>query len=204
MGGPLARSASAPVLLVTLTIAGCATRAPHPPVPAAVRHPDYIDLQPGWSVRVVTPLTKSGKYKVETTPIEATGNTLTLKATDDLLGYEEDFYEVRPLAKGVTIRFQSATTHLVNGTSAKRQQPVLPLLQIPENTPYVRLLFLTCESRTDYDGAILAGASPAVLDAMTRQVEEDPAQGCMTEEQSMCRWIPLGISVQPQPNSTRR
>src|SRR5437764_528004 len=52
------------------------------------------DLQPGWRIRVVIPLTKSGKYKVETSTTQTSGNTIELKASDDLLGYEEDFYEV--------------------------------------------------------------------------------------------------------------
>lgn len=134
----------------------------------------------------------------------ANGNTIELKASDDLLGYEEDFYEVRQAQAGVTIRFKSATAHMTDGASAKRNVPVTSLLQIPDDAHFIRVLFLTRESRADYDGAILAASSPADLDSLTRSVEAEPRQACMSHNQSICRWIPLGISVQPQPTRTPR
>jgi hypothetical protein len=112
------RSSAWFVLLTTVSLAGCAARPPRPTGTLADRHPDYVDLHPGWRVRVVIPLTKSGKYKVETSTTQTSGNTIEVKASDDLLGYEEDFYEVKPKEAGVAIRFKSATAHMV-----KARQP---------------------------------------------------------------------------------
>jgi len=50
----------------------------------------YIDLEPGWRLRVVTPILKDGGYVVKTQ-----GETVE----PGFLGYEVSFYDVR--ARGV-------------------------------------------------------------------------------------------------------
>lgn len=152
----------------------------------------------------MTPLTKSGKYNVAAQTEKVEGNRIDLKASDDLLGYEEDFYDVKSAETGVHIRFKSATAHMVDGKTETRRQPTLPFLQIPEGNCYARLLYLTRESLADYDGAILAASSVPALDALTQRVEDDPAKGCVSGDQSTCHWIPLGISVQPDKNRRRK
>lgn len=182
----------------TTFLCGCSARPPRASATPAINHPDCVDLQRGWRVRVVTPLTRSGKYTVETKAVAVEGNSIEVKASDDLLGYEEDFYGIKRTQSGIAIRFKSATVHLVNG-KASREEPALALFGFPQTIAFVRLLFLTRESRADYDGAILAASSLAELDSLTRAVEADPGRNCAPHGQSICRWIPLGISVQPQP-----
>ena len=43
---------------LAIVLTGCAARKARV-APAAVDRPDYIDLQPGWRLRVVTPVLKS-------------------------------------------------------------------------------------------------------------------------------------------------
>jgi hypothetical protein len=69
----------------------------------------YVDLQPGWRVRAVTPITKSGTSTFTTESVEAGGSSLSMKASQDFVGYEISYYAVntRP-GGGVSIHFSSA------------------------------------------------------------------------------------------------
>ena len=77
------------VMTMCLLAAGCRTAR----VPIAANTPKpavgtYVDLEPGWRLRVITPLVAGGGYALKTAPAQEQGNTITLKTGADFLGSE--------------------------------------------------------------------------------------------------------------------
>ena len=161
---------------LAIVLTGCAARKARV-APAAVDRPDYIDLQPGWRLRVVTPVLKSG-------------------------GYELAYYAVRSrIGTGVRLQFLSAEI-TQEGQKSARSRPLAPLFQLPRSAKYVRLIFLTRVSRADHDMAVVASRESYDLDALTRRVLDDPAGACKSEDRSYCAWVPRGIAVAPELQRT--
>ena len=142
------------VVAMAICVTGCAVRKSHEEMGAFVDK-SYIDLEPGWRVRVVTPVLSSGKFKMQPKEFHGEGKAVALQTGAEFLGYETDYYEVSAQnGSGVVVRFGSAE-FTSNGKSSKRSQPLVPLFNLPENVRYVRLLFLTRVSQAEHDQAIL-------------------------------------------------
>jgi hypothetical protein len=185
------------VVAMAICVTGCGVRKPHEEMGAFVDK-SYIDLEPGWRVRVVTPVLRSGKFKMRPKEFHADGKTVALQTGGDFLGYETDYYAVSAQnGDGVVVRFGSAE-FTSNGKSSKRSQPLVPLFDLPENVRYVRLLFLTRVSQTEHDQAILGSPSLADLDALRKRVEDSPSENCKPQPEGICSWVPPGIAVQPE------
>src|SRR5271157_1207634 len=142
-------------LAVTATLVGCAMHVPHAqPPPVADR--SYVDLQPGWRIRTVTPILKSGKYKPELKETAVVGGAMELSAGDDFIGYETSYYAVMSgQDSGVTIALVSAES-TVNGKTSRKPQPLVRLFDFSVDARYVRIIFLTRVSPADHNQAILA------------------------------------------------
>ena len=110
--------------LIAAMLAGCAARrlaeprpAPVPGAPAEPRQPetppspllpriDYIDFEPGWRLRVVTPILKGGGYQLHAPQARIEGLTVTVAGAEELEGYETSYYAVWPREReGVVIEF---------------------------------------------------------------------------------------------------
>lgn len=181
-------------IALNVLLAGCAAR--HTSAPAAAVQPirpSYIDLEPGWRLRVVTPILKSGGYRLRTAEPAVTGNTVSLSVGDEFQGYEVAYYSVNRHG----LRFASAEITR-NGQTAPQPEPVAHLFQLPRGIRHVRLIYLTRVSLADHDMAVVAARDLTNLEARTRRVEASPAQGCREGEGSYCAWIPAGIAVVPQ------
>ena len=184
-------------ITVAVALTGCAVRTPHESTSAFIDR-SYVDLEPGWRIRVVTPILKSGAFKVQTEQAQTSGSTVALKTADDFVGFEIDYYAVKASREhGSLIEFSSAEVKR-NGKRTKGSQPLVPLFGLPERVHYVRLLFLTRESQTEHDQAILGASSLADLDTLMRRVESSPAENCKMQPEGFCSWVPDGISVQPE------
>jgi hypothetical protein len=165
--------------------------------PAADAQNSYIDLQPGWRLRVVTPLTKSGVYKVAAMEKSAADNTITLSASDDFIGYQTAYYSVQGRNRtGVRIEFASAED-IRNGVASTTPAPSLPLFQLSRDARYVRLLYLARKSRTDHNMAVLAAKEQNLLNSITSDVQGNPAL-CQNARHVFCSWIPSGVAVRPE------
>ena len=186
--------------MATAVLVACAARKPETAAssPPVSMERGYVDLQPGWRIRVVTPVTKSGRFTVVTSSPEAHGNVLSLKADSDFVGYEISYYAVqgRP-GGGIPIRFTSATITSA-GKKSGHGAPLVRLFELPADARYARLLFLTRVSPADHDQGIVAAATRQGLEDVTARVEADPEQSCTVAGQEFCAWIPLGIAVQPE------
>jgi len=203
------------LFVIALIICGCARpRVSSPSAPARVATPDWIDLQPHWRVRVVTPVLASGGYLVKTEPPQAAGAEgdhagrgtprdavpeITLSAPG-LIGYEVSFYRVSPRqGGGVRVAFDSAEVHRHESVLRSRR-PIQPLFTLPSEARWVRILHLA-RGRQEYDSAILAAARRDTLESLTRQVEADPA-ACKSVPDGYCVWIPAGIAAIPEERRT--
>jgi hypothetical protein len=182
-------------------LAGCSARHPHQAPANAAPPPSgsgYVDLEPGWRVRVVTPILKSGKFIVDAKPAGQTGNEIVLKTGDDFIGYEIAFYSVaaRP-GGGVFVLFSFAETKK-DGKSQKQSHPLVPLFTVSTNMRFVRLLFITRVSQADHNEAILAASSFVQLNVLTQTVRSNPEKNCTAYSETVCSWIPAGIAAYPE------
>jgi len=175
-----------------------------PVIPPPVTDRDYIDLQPGWRVRAITPILKSGAYKPELRESISSGGSVQVSVGDDFVGYETSYYVVKagkPAGRGpgggVVVAFVSAETH-IDGKVTGKQQPLVHLFDFPASARFVRLLFLTRVSRADHNQAILAASTLDDLNSLTGRVRADPAVGCTSRLESHCEWVPEGIAVRPE------
>jgi hypothetical protein len=162
--------------------------------PAAIP-PPYVDLQPGWRVRVVTPLLKSGGYIVPSLAASG-GDTTHLVAGDDLIGYEKDYYTVEARQNsGITLHLATAEVW-EKGTPHPVHEPRLRVFQRADDDRYVRLVYLVRVSQADHDMAIVEANDPTALDEITRNVV-DRAQ-CEVSSLGACTWVPAGVAVAPE------
>ena len=202
------------ILFIAMTmVTGCRARPrvaiPSALVPAASR--EWVDLEPGCRVRVITPVLSSGGYliktepprgqsadrgRADTDPSRATTGEITLSTGPNFIGYEVSLYGVKPRrGGGVSVIFDSAEIHK-QGQVIRSRQPTLPLFRLPGQMRWVRILHLARGSH-DYDSAILAATRRDTLEGLTRQVQSDPSV-CKTAGDAFCSWIPHGIAAIPE------
>ncbi len=192
-------------LAVIIALTGCASRSVRVPAttPTVALRAPYLDLEPGWRLRVVTPLTKSGTYRPEIGNQQQNGNTMTLSLGDDFIGYETAYYAVQPRGRtGVRIAFTSAADTR-NGITIAQPHPSRRLFELPRGARYVRLLYLKRVSQTDHDMAVLASDQRTLLAQSTAQVQADP-RACENLRHTFCSWIPAGIAVRAEVLETIR
>jgi hypothetical protein len=177
--GACAKKAHAPIVAA----------APAPPPVWPVRSPDFRDLVPG-QVRQITPVVPLAQE----TSQQREGNTLTLTGTD-FQGYEIALYTLKPRdGGGVAVELDSVET-TKGAEVTKETQPRLPLLQFPDYVRYIRLLYFLRVSDADHNMAVLASDDVDRLNALTKQVQADPAGGCKDQGRVFCRWAPPGVAV---------
>jgi hypothetical protein len=192
-----------------LALSGCASRSVRTAAVPAPILPDpgsFIDLQAGWRLHVVTPLTKSGAYVLQSSKqpkvVSAPGGlAFTMPPNPDFLGYQTAYYAVEARRHdGVRIAFSTAQD-TKNGVTAPQSQPRLLLFQLPDRAHYVRLVYLARVSRADHDMAVVAATNKALLDSVTADIQAHPG-ACVNGERTFCSWIPAGIAILPEVPKT--
>ena len=189
--------AAAVVFMVALV--GC-TRARTTVVPLPSTDREYVDLAPGWRLRIVAPVTKSGSYDVKTEAVQQQGNVITLKSSDDLIGFETAFWSIkaRP-GGGVSIQLVSAEL-TVDGKPSAIAKPTRALLHVPQSARYVRAFYLTRKSDADHNMALAGAPRLDQLEAFTRAFHDSPNEACAdyARQRHYCEWIPAGMAVRPE------
>ena len=179
--------------VVIVVFLGCASRLPHsrPIVPVDI-HKSFLDLQPGWRIKVFTPVLKSGGYLPQLKE-DQQGN---LSAGDDLVGYETSRYSIeKRKGGGVRVKFRSATI-TKQGKTTPQWHPLLPLFDLPEETRYVRLVYMVRVSNADHDTAIAAARDPSTLNLLSEWIASGLGERCKAQEDASCVWVPKGVGVQ--------
>ena len=190
-------------IALLLVSAGCAPRRmPIPPAiaPLPPNDREYIDLSPGWRLRIVAAVTKSGKHEVEFTPVNQEGNVISLKVSDDLIGYETAFWSIlaRPRG-GISLQLASAEV-TVNGNAGPLAKPTRALIHAPRSARYIRMFYLTRKSDADHNMAIAGATKLERLEAFTRAFHDSPADACsdFVKQSEYCEWVPAGVAVRPE------
>lgn len=185
-------------VLLFLSMMACGPRNTPVSLPSG-ELPGYVDLQAGWRLRVIVPITKSGgvgSLAASVASADNTNQTVTVKTGSDFLGYETQYYSVRKQGRGVRIRFDSATS-TENGQTVARNEPAIDLFRLPPREKYVRLVYLRRASRADHNMAVIAANQIGKLESITGSIQRTPA-ACISSPQGFCSWIPAGIAVRPE------
>lgn len=185
--------------VVTMLMTGCASRTARVgAIPATSANNDYLDIKAGWRLTTVTPILKSGGYVLKTPDKPASSsNGLTLSGTD-FLGYEIAHYGVKGQRGGrVRVEFDSAEV-TKEGTTDPQSHSIAPLFQEARRPNYLRLIYLIRISQADHNMAVVTAKQIDALDAVTRQVQTNPADGCKVDQLAACKWIPDGIAVRAE------
>ena len=185
--------------LLTL-LSGCASRTARVSLatPARSANQDYLDIHAGWRLTVVTPILKSGAYVIKTPDTPVSSNGVTLSAGTDFLGYEVAHYEAKGQRGGrVRVEFSSAEM-TKEGKTEPQPKSIAPLFQLARRANYLRLIYLVRISQADHNMAVVTARQIDELDALTRQVQANPADGCKVERSASCSWIPEGIAVRAE------
>ena len=165
-------------------------------IPAGSANNDYLDIQNGWRLTVVTPILKSGGYVLKT-PDKPPINGFTLAGTD-FVGYEVAHYDVKGQRGGrVRVEFNSAEV-TKEGKTQPQPQSIAPLFQVARRANYLRLIYLIRISQADHNMAVIAARKIDALNSLTRQVQTNPADGCKVDQGASCVWIPEGIAVRAE------
>ena len=183
-----------------ILFSSCTMRHAPQALPAAdgIAAPEqFLDLQPGWRLRVVTPILKSGGYSISPKNTEINGSDISIRAGAEFLGYETALYNVKRNGSGVLIQFASAAI-LRDGKTEANAQPLVRLFEIPRGLKFVRILYLLRFSGADHTMGVIATADQADLQAFTQQVQNSPEQACASSTKRFCSWIPDGIAVRAE------
>jgi hypothetical protein len=176
--------------LLAIAMCGCTAHKRVAPQYGLAPDRSYIDIEPGWRLRIVTPLLKSGGYRVRTAAETRTsGLNIELRVDSDFLGYELAYYAFEPKGR---IRLTSVEA-TVNGATEPRTQPTANLFTWPKDARFLRLVFLTRASAADHDMAVLTARRLEDLDTWTAKLRDEPETAC--KETPYCSWIPGGIAV---------
>jgi len=184
-------------------LTGCALRTARiAATPAGSANNDYLDIQAGWRLTAVTPILKSGGYVLKTSDKPTGNNGPTLSAGADFVGYEVAHYEVKGQGRErVRVEFNSAEV-TKEGKTQVQPQSIAPLFQVARRPIYLRLIYLIRISQADHNMAVVAARKIDALDAITRQIETNPADGCKVDRRASCVWIPDGIAVRAEVRKT--
>jgi hypothetical protein len=143
-----------------------------------------------------------GGYQLQDSPEYQDSGALTIEAGDDFVGYELAYYAVRRNDEGVRVEFDSAE-EIRGDAKVSKEQPILPLFEIPQGAKYVRLIYLVRASAADHNMAIAAAERIDEMDELTQRVRDNPAS-CETIEGTYCSWVPAGIAVRPEMRQASR
>jgi hypothetical protein len=184
---------------VLTLLAGCASRTTRiAATPAGSANNDYLDIQAGWRLTAVTPILKSGGYVLKTPDKPISNNGFTLSAGTDFVGYEVAHYEVKgPRGGHVSVEFDSAEV-TKEGKTQPQPRSIAPIFQVARRPTYLRLIYLIRISQADHNMDVVAARKIEALDAITRQIQMNPADGCKVDRRASCVWIPDGIAVRAE------
>ncbi|HEX4166557.1 MAG TPA: hypothetical protein VHZ55_13905 [Bryobacteraceae bacterium] len=162
----------------------------------------YLDLQAGWRLRAIVPLTKSGGLgsAIESATGDSDTKTVTAIAKHDFVGYDTQLYSIHKRIAGVKIRLESSTS-TINGKNFVEPQPAVDLFRMPRFAKRVRLVFLQRVSSADHNMAVLGAKDLSSLNRLTTKLEASP-QACVTSRREYCFWIPAGIAVRAERQAT--
>ena len=183
------------ISVFTLMTGGCSRRAAQAPVPSAIAPVKnaYVDLQPGWNLEVVVPVTKTGISGFRLTT-QSGPNGLMSFAAPDLTGYAVCHYAIKgKQSSGVHLKFLSEETIIGGKAAPAAVAPALPF-PLPGDTEHLRLIYLVRSSQADHNMAIAGSKRLKALNAFTERLIRNQ-EVCSSQEDIFCSWVPPGVAV---------
>lgn len=177
----------------------------------------YMDLRPGYRLRIVSPVFRDGApadaQAIEgPTAVKEEKGALVIeaKASADLIGYETAWYSVepRPNHPGVSIRPGTTDVH-IDGKLQKEPASRFQYFAFPPNMSLFRLLFITRSSDSDRDSLLLGADTEETLARETKRLNADPKLCASLETSSRCFVMPrqaalsglVSITVNGEPTA---
>lgn len=185
-------------MIAALALAGCAAKRLPPPPPAPVRAPTHVGLEPGWRVKVITPVLRSGGFLLKSDEQHEDGNTITVRVGDEFLGYETAIHALRKGKRGGVRVAPAEVTLNKSGQLTHPPKPFAPRLRVPGRLEFVHLLFMQAASDADHNMAVLAATDGARLAELTERVQASPATACRSSRKEYCEWVPAGVAVRAE------
>lgn len=167
------------------------------------RSDGYIDLRPGHRLRVASPVFAEGAPANASTfeqvgPTEVQGPaslTVTVKTSDDVRGFELDWYAVERAAGGARIVPLSAEL-FVEGEPQQLDAPRSNPFVFHPSAAYFRLMFLArLEVDPDHDILVLGAATPTALEERYDRIRAEPS--LCGEEVGFCAAAPRETAFLP-------
>lgn len=149
-------------------------------------------------MRVVTPKLKSGGFLIKPVEQKEEGANITLRVTDEFLGYETATYDVLPVKDGGVKIVTGEVEFNRDGAITKTQKSFAPRMAVPGRFKRVELLYMQKVSNSDHATAILAARNAEELDLLTRNVLAQPDTYCRMSRKEYCEWIPAGVAIRPE------
>ncbi len=150
---------------------------------------------------MVAPVTRSGTYTVTTaTQPQQQGQAISLKSSDDLIGYETASWAlIARRGGGVALKLNSADLTR-DGKTTSEAEPTRAMIHVPQYARFLRVFYLTRKSASDHDMAILGAGRFDQLDPLTVKLRSTPTEACANQprERIYCEWIPTGMAVRPE------
>ncbi|HEX4136953.1 MAG TPA: hypothetical protein VHY84_20245 [Bryobacteraceae bacterium] len=157
-----------------------------------------VDIAPPVRLQVVSPFLRDG-VAPDAPILETTGSgnsiTVTVKATDNLIGYETAWYGVRPRTHGTGFSISPLYTERhVNDTTERRAQPATDYLQFSADAAFYRLFYKS--GQTDFTAFVVAAPTRAELDRRTA-ILDTAAASCAQWSRGLCVAIPRRVAINP-------
>jgi hypothetical protein len=147
---------------------------------------------------VITPKLKSGGFLLKKVERQESGNTITLRAGDEFLGYETALYGVEARKDGGIRVALTGVDFDRDGTITHSAKSFAPRFRMPGRFRRVRLLYMQKVSDADHAMAVLAAPDSPRLAALTQRVQASPDIGCRNSRNEYCEWIPAGVAVRAE------
>jgi len=155
------------------------------------------DLVPPVRLEVVSPILRDPTDKADLfTAVEPPAGTdavinLTLKSTDNLIGYETAVYAIRPLSSGYSIASLYADRHIAQATQ-RISQPATNYFAFAPDAAFYRLFMKS--GQTDFTALVLAASSRTELDREAALLDAGPAL-CDRLPAAYCVVIPRRVAI---------
>jgi hypothetical protein len=127
----------------------------------------------------------------DTVPLTITpeGNSLVSTTSKDFVGYETDYYEVRPReGAGIGIAFSGAEA-VEQGKTAKKERPILDPFSSFAGFGLVRMVYLDRESKADHDALLVAAGDEETINRSAAVVANN-AEACRHPRSPLAPWFP--------------
>lgn len=146
----------------------------------------YLDLEPQFAMKWMTPLLKSG--------------VLRYTGPKDIARYETMIYRLKPRSGGGVKLELETVEHNVQGGFTYDRRPTAPPLVLPDSARFLRYFFRTWRATNDRRIALLAVKRRSQLDPLTKRFEADPEGFCRSipVSEAMCLAVPNESILVPE------